>query len=97
MPLFIVVFDEPAIYQADHHKARRTIHPGVVEGLRVSAPSAHHAMIHAIRVTSGVGQPVAVYDGAGQLAWGAGPEAIILPSPVPPASEVGLPDRTEVI
>lgn len=91
MPNFVVVFDTAVTYLADHPKGQRQIEPGVVGGLRVSAPTAHGAMVHATRTTRGAGSPSAVYDESGVLVWGVGPESILIPpaASAPVESPVG--------
>lgn len=96
MPHFVVVFDQSVIYQPDHPLGRREIPAGSVEGLRVSAPSAHAAMLHAARTTRGDGGPVAVYAADGTLAWGIGPEVITIPAVAAPLTEPPVGEVTEV-
>lgn len=48
MPHFVVVFDQPVVYQPGHLKAQRTI-----TELLVAAPDREGALQHAIRVTVG--------------------------------------------
>ena len=96
MPRFVVVFDAEVTYLPDHVKGTRVIAPGTVDGLRVSAPSAHDAMLHAARTTRGLGGPSAVYDDAGRIVWGSGPEAIQIPAPAAPAIESPVGEVAEV-
>lgn len=90
MPTYVVTFQTTAIDQPDHPKAQKQ-----VEGLRVHAPDPQSACFHAARVTRG-GIPSAVYDGAGVLVWGAGPEAITIPPPTPPTVETLSGETAEV-
>lgn len=90
MPIYVVTFQTIAIDQPDHPKAQKQ-----VDGLRVHAPDAQSACFHAARVTRG-GIPSAVYDEAGALVWGAGPEAILIPSPVAPVVETSQGETAEV-
>lgn len=97
MPKFVVIFDQDVTYLPDHPKGTRQIAAGVVEGLRVSAPSAHDAMLHAARTTRGPGGPSAVYAvESGQIVWGIGPESITISQAPPPAVESPVGEVAEV-
>lgn len=90
MPNFTVVFSCTVVDQPDHHRARKE-----VDRLVVLTETPQGAFFHAARVTRGDGQPVAVYDEAGQRVYGEGPETITLTPPPPRMIEVPQ-DRTEV-